>query len=128
MVFPIQFLIDECVSPILASDARDRSYQAAHVNDRGLTRQPDYRIFRKCLSDDLVLVTNNGKDFLPLYAGAELHSGLVILLPSVELDDQRRLFGIVLDWIGEQTDLVNMLIEIGEDAILRISQLSRSES
>ncbi|HEX8401632.1 MAG TPA: DUF5615 family PIN-like protein [Allosphingosinicella sp.] len=126
MAFPIRFLIDECVTPLLANDAKLRGFDAWHVNDRALRRTPDDRIFKTCQAEGLTLVTNNGRDFLPLFAGAEVHSGLIILLPVVEIVDQRRLFEVALDWIGRQPDLVNKVIEIGADASLRVSDIPAS--
>jgi hypothetical protein len=92
-----------------------------------LHQQPDHLIFKTCLRDDLVLVTNNGRDFLRLYAGAEVHPGLVIILPTARRADQRRLFGIVLDWIAGQTELVNRLVEVDKDGLLRVSDLPAAQ-
>lgn len=128
MAFPRRFLIDECVSPTLASKAQSHGFDAWHVIHRGLNSQPDYRIFKACQAEDLILVTNNRRDFLPLYAGAEIHAGLVIILPNVDRHEQQRLFGIVLDWLGRQADIVNRVIEIGADGFMRISELPRAQS
>lgn len=126
MGFPIRFLIDECVSPTLASKARSHGFDAWHVNHRGLRSQPDYRIFKACQAEDLTLVTNNGRDFLPLYRGAEIHPGLVIIVPVLDRYEQQQLFGVALDWVGRQPNLVNKVIEIGADASLRVSDIPAS--
>lgn len=121
MAFPIQFLIDECVSPNLASEARRRGFAAWHVNHRKLARTPDPAIFRTCLAEDLVLVTNNASDFRRLYASAEAHPGLIIILPVVSREEQERLFALALDWTETQRDLINMLVEVSIDGTVSAS-------
>ena len=46
---------------------------------------------------DFILVTNNASDFRRLYAAQLLHAGLIILVPVVDRDLQRRLFKPALD-------------------------------
>ncbi len=46
--------------------------------------------------NDFVLVTNNRRDFLELYADTEVHNGLIIVIPMVERSEQIRLFGAAL--------------------------------
>lgn len=121
MAFPIRFLIDECVSPNLANEAKRRGYAAWHVNHRALDRTPDPLIFRRCLADDMILVTNNATDFRRIYASAELHPGLVIILPVAQREDQVRLFASALDWIEKQRDVVNMLIEVSSEGEVAVS-------
>ena len=106
------WLIDECLSPKLAEVATSRSQSAWHVNHRGLARRADPLIARWCVGHDLVLVTNNARDFRRVYANFELHPGLVILLPRVERPDQIVLFGAVLDRVATEPDLINKLVEI----------------
>jgi predicted nuclease of predicted toxin-antitoxin system len=52
----------------------------------------DWDIARHAQENDFVFVTNNAADFRALYATQELHPGLVILIPNVRADLQRRLF------------------------------------
>ena len=112
MAFLKGWLIDECLSPKLADLATERAEFAWHVNHRGLRGRLDPFIARWCVERDLVLVTNNARDFRRIYAGLELHPGLVVILPKVERPDQVRLFGIVLQRIETEPDLINKLVEI----------------
>ncbi|MBN9136854.1 MAG: hypothetical protein J0I92_12530 [Phyllobacterium sp.] len=57
-------------------------------------------------------VTNNARDFRKLYARAELHAGLLIIVPQVAPDRQRELFDALTDGLGEKADFVNEVIEI----------------
>ena len=115
------WLIDECLSPALARVAAARSEQAWKVNDRRLDRRPDPIIARWCVDHDCVMVTNNARDFRRIYAGLDLHLGLVLLLPTVERLDQVTLFEAILDWAGHRPDLVNKLVEIDAAGTITMS-------
>jgi hypothetical protein len=64
---------------------------------------------------DFVLVTNNASDFRPLYAPQPLHAGLVILIPVVSRDMQRRLFGAAPDELAVIGEPVNRALEVDLD-------------
>lgn len=112
MAFPLRFLIDECLSPELAEVALNAGYEGAHVGHRGLLRTPDPQIARYCVHNDLIVVTNNARDFRAIYAALPLHPGLVVVLPAVRVAPQRRLFELVVKRLEREPDLVNKLLEI----------------
>jgi predicted nuclease of predicted toxin-antitoxin system len=70
------FLIDECLSPDLVALAAARSHYATHVVFGGLQGALDRDLVPLVQEGNFVLVTNNGKDFLTLYAEMERHPGL----------------------------------------------------
>ena len=60
----MKFLIDECPSPELATDARRRGFlKSVHVTWLGLGSRKDWDIVRRAVEDGYVLVTNNATDF-----------------------------------------------------------------
>jgi hypothetical protein len=68
-----------------------------------------------------VFVTNNRRDFLKLYAGEDLHPGLVIIVPGgLVSEDQVRLFGLAIDAIAAAGDIVNKVVEVEADETVRI--------
>jgi hypothetical protein len=72
---------------------------------------------------DFVLVTNNASDFRELYATQPLHAGLVILIPVVGRDVQRRLFKAALDDLAAIGEPVNRVLEVdldGEEVTLTL--------
>lgn len=111
----MKFLIDECLSPELATLAREHGHpESTHVTWLGLTARKDWVIARRAADDGYVLVTNNTGDFRPLYSREKVHVGLVCLnvapgLMSLAL--QKRLFLLALAELGED-EPYNEVLEI----------------
>ena len=60
----MKFLIDECLSPTLATIARERGYpQSTHVTWLGLRARQDWALVRRAVADGYVLVTNDRAEF-----------------------------------------------------------------
>jgi hypothetical protein len=118
-----KFLIDECLSPDLATLARQRGFvESAHLTWLGKGGWQDWELKRFILDQDWTFVTRNSSDFRGpasdpgsrgQYAGVTLHAGLVCINGPIELgaDDEAELFDIVLDAIGSD-DLINQGMEI----------------
>lgn len=111
----MKFLIDECLSPELATDARNRGFPGStHVTWLGLGSREDWSIVRRAVDEGYVLVTNDAADFKRLVGREEIHAGLVCLNVALEvmsLPVQRRLFGFALDQLGQE-EPVNEVLEI----------------
>lgn len=76
----MKFLIDECLSPELAMDARNRGFpESTHVTWLGLGSSEDWSIVRRAVHEGYVLVTNNAMDFKRLIGREDIHAGLVCL-------------------------------------------------
>jgi predicted nuclease of predicted toxin-antitoxin system len=106
----MKFLIDECLHTSLVAVANRAGFAATHVNFLGLNGTPDWQLANRVIQEDYTLVTNNRTDFLRLFKGAELHAGLIIIVPNVVPAMQRSLLEAVLVHIGER-QLVNAVIE-----------------
>ncbi|MGA8611352.1 MAG: DUF5615 family PIN-like protein [Xanthobacteraceae bacterium] len=119
----MRFLIDECLSVDLVLVAGESGHQARHVAHVGRAGWKDWNVVR-CASDgDFVLVTNNASDFRRLYAAQPLHAGLVILIPVVSRNAQRRLFKAALDELDAAGEPVNRVLEVdldGEEVTLTL--------
>jgi hypothetical protein len=122
----ISFLIDECLSPELAQLAHREGYVATSVRDRGWTGLKDFEVVAKALEIDTVLVTRNASDYrgaAPDAAGGllrkvDVHPGLVCLdteREEFDIPKQLWLFGIALDELKGETDLVNQALEVVEE-------------
>ncbi|MDE0031028.1 MAG: DUF5615 family PIN-like protein [Deltaproteobacteria bacterium] len=111
----MKFLIDECLSPDLATDARKRGFlESVHVTWLGLGATADWVIVRRAVQDGYVLVTNNTIDFTRLVEREAIHSGLICLNVTHEfmsLVVQKRLFSLALDHLA-QDEPINDVLEI----------------
>ena len=127
----MKFLIDECLSPELATDARRRGFlESVHVTWLGLGSRKDWVIVQRAMEDGYVLVTNNATDFKRLVGREAIHAGLICLNVAHEVMDlsaQKRLFGLALDHLG-QDEPTNEIVEITmtRDRTVRVSQYASS--
>ena len=108
----MNFLIDECLHTSLVEVAVERGHEATHVNYRGLSGVQDWNLMAPIRGGDFTFVTNNAKDFRRLYAQAEIHAGLVILIPNVPPTEQRMLFDAALDELAAGPGLFNEALEV----------------
>jgi len=120
-------LIDECLSPKLASVARERGLVAFHVVWVNLEGSEDWDLAAIAAERDYVFVTTNRRDFLRLYSQLEVHNGLIIIVPTVSTAEQVRLFGTALDAAGQQDSLLNLLIEVHADGSVDVRDWSKDD-
>ncbi len=118
-----KFLIDECLSPELATLARQRGFvESSHVTWLGKAGCQDWELKSFILEKDWTFVTRNSSDFRGpavepgsrgQYAGVTLHAGLVCINGPEEMraDDEAEMFHVVLDALGPG-DLINQGMEI----------------
>ena len=109
----MRFLIDECLTVEFAREAEKAGFEAHHVAHLGKTSWKDWAIRDHAIKGDFVLVTNNASDFRTLYAGKDLHPGLVILVPNVVQAKQVLLFRVALKRLAELSDAINKVLEVG---------------
>jgi predicted nuclease of predicted toxin-antitoxin system len=105
------FLIDECLHPSLVKVAEERGHQAHYLVYLGMQGWKDPDVLSRVAERDYTLVTNNAADFRRLYAGLDLHAGLIIVVPNVKPNMQQALFRAVLDHLGARA-LVNTVVEV----------------
>jgi predicted nuclease of predicted toxin-antitoxin system len=122
----VRFLVDGCLTVELVSVAGDAGYEAHHVAHVGKAGWRDWNVLRYACDNDMVLVTNNAADFRKLYADQSLHAGLVILIPNVTVDLQKRLFKGAVDNLTVHGEPINQVLEVdldGEDMIFELYEL-----
>ena len=118
----LRFLIDENVSRKIRTVAVERGYEAFHVGELGLLGRPDWALMPVITGGDFTFVTNDRQDFLRLYDRLDIHAGLLVIIPSVPMAEQARLFNLVLDAIeASGADPVNQLVEVHADGRVEIS-------
>jgi predicted nuclease of predicted toxin-antitoxin system len=115
----VKFLIDECLSPELATIARARGFhESTHVTWLGMRSRKDWTIVRRAIKDGFVLVTNDIVDFTALYEREEIHAGLVCLNVAqnlMSLEVQKSLFLLILDQLGK-AEPINEVLDVTLDA------------
>lgn len=111
----MRFLIDECLTIELVAVANRAGHEARHVAHIGRRGWKDWNVVRYAAESDFILVTNNASDFRRLYAKEVLHAGLVILIPNVRRELQRRLFRGALDQLAIIGEPVNRVLEVDLD-------------
>jgi predicted nuclease of predicted toxin-antitoxin system len=115
------FLIDECLSPDLVAVANSRGHHATHVVHRGLQGTKDHGLMPTIFNEGFVFVTNNGRDFLKLYASQEIHPGLIIIVPGgIPPAVQVALFTCTLDVMETLEDIVNKVVEVFLDGTVKV--------
>jgi len=117
----MKFLIDECLSPVLATQAQERGYHGSvHIEWRGLSGKKDWELMPIIVNEDWTFVTKNSRDFRGssgnggLYANTDIHAGLICLNGPVhmDLDMTVSLFEEALDALERDPDLVNAVLDI----------------
>ena len=110
----------------LVSIASQAGHEAHHVARVGKAGWKDWNVVRHAAEGDFVLVTNNASDFRRLYATQPLHAGLVVIVPSVNRDEQQRLFLGALDELARFGEPVNRVLEVdieGADVTFKLYDL-----
>ena len=103
--------VGECLHTSLLDSAHAEGLAADHVNYLGLGGFTERRLMAVILGQDYTFATNNRSDFLALYGKVSLHAGLIVIVPNVNPDRQRRLFEAALKHIG-QREIVNTVVEV----------------
>jgi predicted nuclease of predicted toxin-antitoxin system len=121
----VRFLIDECLHTSLTAVAHKAGHEAHHVNWRNLSGLKDHELRDLVVREDFVLVTNNARDFRRLMGEAELHAGLIVIVPNVKPTLQGELLERALDEIALLPDLIfNKVVEVDFEE-LRIYELPK---
>ena len=139
----VKFLIDECLTKKLEELATERLYvQSRHLKHLDRLGRKDFNLMRTILEDDWTLVTRNTRDFVPelgglstkpLYAGVEIHAGVVALnMPlGSRLNVHIEYFEAALDFIKYPLQLTNQIVEVNPDGVsgkLRVRQRTYPEN
>ena len=127
----MRLFLDECLSPRIAHALNAEGVHVVlHPRDFGGLGAPDHDVLSRCVNDDLVLVTQNARDFRALVAVQDVHPGLIIL-PCVGRARSETLLRSVIDFVSKLGDpmdvMVNHVVEISVDANIAMSMLSTDD-
>ncbi len=113
-------------SPRVAETLNAEGHVVIALRDVGGLGEPDYKILRRCVDGDFVLVTQDARDFRRLIAREEVHPGLIIL-PNLDRQRTQTLLRQAIDHLdryGDPVDLmVNRVLEMTAVGSLRLDDL-----
>ena len=126
----MRLFLDECLSPRVANELMSEDgHYTVHPRNQGGLGQADHNVLARCVADDLVIITENARDFRALVAAADIHPGLIIL-PCVSRDRAKSLIREIishLDKLGEPSDvMVNQVLEVGPDSSFILYDLPKN--
>lgn len=124
----MRLFLDECLSPRIAQELNAEGVHVVlHPRDFGGLGAADHEVLARCIEQDLVLVTQNARDFRALVAVQDIHPGLIIL-PCVGRVRSEIMLRAVIDFLSEHGDpmdvMVNHVVEILADMTISLSTLS----
>lgn len=123
----MRLFLDECVSPKLALDLlAEGQHFVVHPRNNGGLGDPDHRVLERCTEENLVIVTENARDFRALAARTAIHLGM-IMLPCVGRQTADALIRAAiahLETLGNPDDvLINHVLEIDVNGAIEIYAL-----
>ena len=128
----MRLFLDECLSPRIAANLNAEGLHIAeHPRDFGILGAPDHLVLARCIERDLVLVTQNARDFRALVDTSDIHPGLIIL-PAVDLAGSEMLLRAAMDFLSGDPDpmdaMVNHVLEVSADGAMHLSPLPIDEA
>ena len=128
----MRLFLDECLSPRIAANLNAEDlHLAEHPRDFGILGAPDHLVLTRCIERDLVLVTQNARDFRALVDASDIHPGLTIL-PAIDLAGSETLLRAAIDFLSGHTDpmdaMVNHMLEVSAAGAMHLSPLPIDES
>lgn len=127
----MRLFLDECLSPRVAAKLNaEGEHLVEHPRDFGGLGAPDHRVLARCIEHDLVLVTQNARDFRALVDAADIHPGLIIL-PAVGRAACEALLREAIAFVskrGEAMDaMVNRVLEVSADGRIGLSPMAADD-
>ena len=111
-----RILLDEHVGRVFERVLRERGYEVEQAKDRFGERTTDDELVEWCSERDIVLLTNNAKDFESLHSEYD-HAGILLYydqnLPDADPEGLARTVEEVFEQHGTD-DIENRLVDLGE--------------
>ena len=124
----MRLFLDECISPAISRALNaEGTHLVMHPRDFGGLGAPDRDVLARCVEQDLVLVTQNARDFRGLLSTQDIHPGLIIL-PGVGRVRSETLLRAVIEYLcnrGNPMDvMVNRVLEVTAEEEMTLYGLS----
>ncbi len=124
----VKLLLDENVSPTVATTLRDDGLDAIHVRDRGLLAGTDAAVMDRAFTEDRIVVTSNVNDFVKMVRAVDVHGGLVLVEDGSLLREEqekivRRAVGLIAAEYDAGRDMLNRILRIDLAGMARFEVL-----
>ena len=115
MTESIDLILDEHVSRVFERVLRERGYRTVQAKDKFGEQTDDSELLRWCGENDVILISNNAKDFTILH-DREDHAGLLLYRKQSLPDDDPEGLARAVDAAIEQygTELHNNIVDLDE--------------
>lgn len=123
----MRLFLDECLSPRVANELMvEDGYYVVHPRNQGGLGEADHTVLARCVADDLIIVTENARDFRALAARADIHPGMIILpcLDRIAAKDLLKTAIAHLRTLGNPSNImVNRVLEVEADGAFELYDL-----
>jgi len=112
----VQILLDEHVGRVFERVLRERGYEVEQAKDRFGEFTDDTELLEWCGDNEVILLSNNAKDFEPLHHQCD-HAGILLYYHQNRPDSDPEGLARTVDEIIAQydlSDLENELVDLGE--------------
>jgi predicted nuclease of predicted toxin-antitoxin system len=111
----VRLLLDEHVGRVFERVLRERGYEVVQAKDEFGERTDDADLLHWCREENVILVTNNARDFRPLHDDHD-HAGVFLFrdqgLPDEDPEGLARTIAEILEQYDEE--VTNELVDLGE--------------
>jgi len=119
----MRFLIDNCLSPIVASGLAQTGYDTIHVRDYGLQSALDEEIFARAATEDRILISGDTDFASMLTLSKENRPSVILLRRQTQRRPEEQLSLLLLNLPALREDLDAGAIVVFDQDRIRVRSL-----
>lgn len=104
----------------MALELIEIGHYAVHPRNQGGMGEPDHAVLARATRENLVIVTENARDFRALVAREKIHPGIIII-PCTSREQSKAYLLLAIDYLTERGDaddvMVNHVLEVEQDGL-----------